>query len=99
MDARGSVGAAGVLGYFDDLLRRLGIADHPRTGPVAAAGVEGGSVRVLPLPNSFVRFAVHRAHDMIGVRAAVAATAPVARTTSEGAPIGRGLSATWTEEA
>ncbi|KAB1987506.1 hypothetical protein [Streptomyces triticiradicis] len=55
--------------------------------------------RVLPLPNGFVRFAVHRAHDMIGVRAAVAATAPVARTTSGGAPIGRGLSATWTGEA
>ncbi|MFI8105669.1 threonine aldolase family protein [Streptomyces sp. NPDC086023] len=71
-----------------------------------ARRLAGHGVRVLPLPNGFVRFAVHRAHDMIGVRAAVdalaavAATAPVARTTSEGAPAGRGLTTTaWTEES
>ncbi|MEU0438133.1 hypothetical protein [Streptomyces sp. NPDC006290] len=62
-------------------------------------------MRVLPLPNGFVRFAVHRAHDTIGVRAAVralaavAATAPVARTTTEGDLLGRRLSTTWTAEA
>ncbi|MFJ5549900.1 threonine aldolase family protein [Streptomyces sp. NPDC093225] len=70
-----------------------------------AARLAGHGVRVLPLPNGFVRFAVHRAHDMIGVRAAVsalaavAATAPVARTTTAGALSGRGLSTTRTEEA
>ncbi|MFI5765262.1 threonine aldolase family protein [Streptomyces sp. NPDC051563] len=70
-----------------------------------AARLAGHGVRVLPLPNGFVRFAVHRAHDMIGVRAAVkalaavAATASKALTTTGGDLIGRGLSTTRTEEA
>ncbi|MCJ0871865.1 threonine aldolase family protein [Streptomyces sp. AP-93] len=74
--------------------------------PEECAGrLAGHRVRVLPLPNGFVRFAVHRAHDMIGVRAAVralaavAATAPVARTNTGGDLLGRGLSTTSTEEA
>ncbi|MFD6972549.1 threonine aldolase family protein [Streptomyces sp. NPDC059949] len=55
-----------------------------------AERLAGHGVRVLPLPNGYVRFVVHRAHDMIGVReavgalAAVAATVPAARPTTDG---------------
>ncbi|MFH0246485.1 threonine aldolase family protein [Streptomyces sp. HK10] len=55
-----------------------------------AARLAGHGVRVLPLPNGYVRFVIHRAHDMIGVReavralAAVAATVPAARRATGG---------------
>jgi threonine aldolase len=70
-----------------------------------AARLAGHGVRVLPLPNGYVRFVTHRAHDMIGVRAAVralaavAATAPMTRPATDGELPGRGLSLTWMEEA
>jgi threonine aldolase len=69
-----------------------------------AARLAGQGVRVLPLPNGYVRFVTHRAHDMIGVReavralAAVAATVSVARPTTDGDRPGRGLSLTSMEE-
>ncbi|WP_330242566.1 threonine aldolase family protein [Streptomyces sp. NBC_00525] len=75
------------------------------TAEECAARLAALGVRVLPLPGGFVRFAVHRAHDMIGVRAAVralaavAAGAPGARTTTEGDLPGREFSTTSTEEA
>lgn len=47
-----------------------------------AERLAGHGVRVLPLPNGHVRFVTHRAHDMIGVRAAVRALAAVAATVS-----------------
>ncbi|MFF1547471.1 threonine aldolase family protein [Streptomyces sp. NPDC058291] len=43
-------------------------------------------VRTLPLPNGHVRFVTHRAHDMIGVRAAVRALAAVAAAGPEARP-------------
>ncbi|MEU9210239.1 GntG family PLP-dependent aldolase [Streptomyces sp. NPDC048415] len=70
-----------------------------------AARLAGHGVLVLPLPNGYVRFVTHRAHDMIGVReavsalAAVAATVPAARLTTDGDLPGRGLSMTCMEEA
>ncbi|MEU6406755.1 GntG family PLP-dependent aldolase [Streptomyces sp. NPDC046985] len=82
------------------MARLAGLTPQECAGRLAVHGV-----RVLPLPNGFVRFAVHRAHDMIGVRAAVralaavAADAPAARATTGGDLPGRGLSTTWTEEA
>ncbi|THA70069.1 low specificity L-threonine aldolase [Streptomyces sp. A0958] len=82
------------------MARLAGLTPEECAGRLAGLGV-----RVLPLPSGFVRFAVHRAHDMIGVRAAVravaavAATGPAARTTTGGDLLGRGLSTTSTEEA
>lgn len=82
------------------MARLAGLTAEECAGRLAALGV-----RVLPLPGGFVRFAVHRAHDMIGVRAAVRAMAavaaglPEARTTTEGDLPGRGYSTTSTEEA
>ncbi|MEU9078614.1 GntG family PLP-dependent aldolase [Kitasatospora sp. NPDC048538] len=67
-----------------------------------AARLAGHGVRVLPLPNGHVRFAVHRAHDIIGVRAAVRAFAAVAATAqpaTDGELPGRGASLTSMEEA
>ncbi|OAH10943.1 threonine aldolase family protein [Streptomyces jeddahensis] len=43
-----------------------------------AARLAGHGIGVLPLPNGYVRFVTHRAHDMIGVREAVRALATVA---------------------
>jgi threonine aldolase len=47
-----------------------------------AERLAGHGVLVLPLPNAHVRFATHREHDMIGVRAAVRAVAAVAAAVS-----------------
>ncbi len=75
------------------------------TPEACAARLADQGVRVLPLPNGYVRFVTHRAHDMIGVRkavralAAVAATVPAARPTTDGDLPGRGLSMTSMEEA
>ncbi|MFI1281377.1 threonine aldolase family protein [Streptomyces sp. NPDC020858] len=52
-----------------------------------AERLAGHGVRVLPLPNGYVRFVVHRAHDMIGVREAVGALAAVAATVPAARPI------------
>ncbi|MFD4975181.1 threonine aldolase family protein [Streptomyces sp. NPDC058424] len=43
-------------------------------------------VGVLPLPNGYVRFVIHRAHDMIGVREAVGALEAVAAGVPEAGP-------------
>jgi threonine aldolase len=43
-----------------------------------AARLAGHGVRVLPLPDGYVRFVVHRAHDLGGVRQAARALAAVA---------------------
>ncbi|MGW7439711.1 threonine aldolase family protein [Streptomyces sp. NPDC054849] len=70
------------------MARLPGLAPDACAERLAAHGV-----RVLPLPNGYVRFVVHRAHDMIGVReavgalaavAAVAATVPAAGPTTDG---------------
>ncbi|MEU8977589.1 GntG family PLP-dependent aldolase [Streptomyces sp. NPDC048309] len=82
------------------MARLAGLTPHE-----CAARLAGHGVLVLPLPNGYVRFVTHRAHDMIGVReavkalAAVAATVPAARLTTDGDLPGRGLSTTWMEDA
>jgi threonine aldolase len=52
-----------------------------------AVRLAGHGVGVLPLPNGYVRFVIHRAHDMIGVREAVGALAAVAAAAAEARPV------------
>jgi threonine aldolase len=50
------------------------------TSDECAASLAAHGVRVLSLPNGYVRFVVHRAHGMSGVREAARALAAVAAT-------------------
>jgi threonine aldolase len=55
------------------------------TSDECAVRLAGHGVRVLSLPNGYVRFVVHRAHDLSGVREAVRALAAVAANVASSA--------------